>query len=505
MNKELLRLRPKRYLCPYCGEWHEWNFASNLASHDSYSYKAQLGCKYQRAGCQTRRTIIYFEDGICHYKTRSICGRGHLEIDGVISIDEIVESSEEPRVTFSVLFKAASEVGISKCEDCASKDKCLICRLCDENNSRVMHITFGFEFEPSEYFKYADVQKHEDGKATKMKEDTMMTEITKKTSIKSQLWEKSPKENFEIFTAWAEKYKPVLRWAIPVATVYGAYRILNSGEFDLSVNNIADTCEKQLGFKVEFLENRRALKELMVLGGLSAGAYGAMKAVTGILGAKEEKDYSIEEVEAGMNQLESVSKKFAWIQPKTEDMLPIALSVIMVYVALHKPNSNSKLVSKARVLTENIRIRFDTYIELVKLFITDKFKMDLSVEEDQKKLRICGFLVGFMAIIVFLYGKKALEGKKTSVEEQEKPKKQESSLENYSKQIKEILKKVAPTIYTTLFTFLASKKILELEEPFELSEVEQEGEPAEAETEETPVEKPDDEPAKEVDGESTEK
>ena len=216
-------------------------------------------------------------------------------------------------------------------------------------------------------------------------------------------------------------------------------------------------------------ENRKALKELMVLGGLSAGAYGAMKAVTSILGAKDE-DCSVEEVEAGMNQLESVSKKFAWIQPKTEDMLPIALSVILVYVALHKPNPNGKIANKVSDFTEDLKIRFDTYIELAKLFIEDKFKMDLSTEEDQKKLRICGFLVAFMAVFAFLYGKKAFESKKAPEEEQEEPKEQERSLGTYIKQIKEILKKVAPTVYTTLFTFLASKKILELEEPLELSE-----------------------------------
>ena len=154
-----------------------------------------------------------------------------------------------------------------------------------------------------------------------------MAEAAKKgTSIKTLLYERSPKENMAMLKTWAEKYKPVLKWAVPVAAVYGAYRILNSDEFDLSVNNVAETCEKKLGFRMECLENKKALKELMVLGGLSAGAYGAVQALSGLLGANNDEkeispDISVEEVETGMNQLQSISKKFSWLQPKTENML----------------------------------------------------------------------------------------------------------------------------------------------------------------------------------------
>ena len=470
MNQKLLSLTPKRFLCPYCGRWHVWKVPDKLGDYDCESYKTSFCCTSDPVGIERGSYKLFFEDGYCHYATEQICRRASLDLHGTIKIDSITESSDKPIVTFKVPFVPSSPVGSYSCANCHFRSVCNLVNLAHEGYDIQMEITLGFEFDSSEYYKYADVhQKAKSENVKQKKEATTMAEATKKTSIKAQLWEKSPKENFEIIKAWAEKYKPVLRWAIPVGAVYGAYRILNSGEFDLSVNNIADTCEKQLGFKVEFLENRKALKELMVLGGLSAGAYGAMKAVTSILGAKDE-DCSVEEVEAGMNQLESVSKKFAWIQPKTEDMLPIALSVILVYVALHKPNPNGKIANKVSDFTEDLKIRFDTYIELAKLFIEDKFKMDLSTEEDQKKLRICGFLVAFMAVFAFLYGKKAFESKKASEEEKEESKEQESSLGTYIKQIKEILKKVAPTVYTALFTFLASKKILELEEPLELSE-----------------------------------
>ena len=255
--------------------------------------------------------------------------------------------------------------------------------------------------------------------------------------------------------------------------------ILNSKEFDFSVNNIADTCEKQLGFKIEFLEDKKALKELMVLGGLSAGAYGAMKAVSGILGAQEKEDITVEEVESGMKKLDAISKKFSWIQPKTEDMLPIAFSVIFVYVALHKPKFTGKIADKVKLLTEDFKIRIGIYLSLAKDFISDKFNMDLADENEQKRLKICVLLMAMVGIFVFLYGKKVL-GDKTEENDAESSSK---SVKAFVEKAKVIMEKMAPTVYTTLITFLVSKKLLQLQEneeqnsegqPVELSEEENE-------------------------------
>ena len=155
MNQKLLDLVPKRYLCPFCGEWHDWGLSNELGYYDSPSYKAELGCERQLSGCRHREMHIYFSDVYCYYRTIPTCSRGHLDIDNKIPIEDIVESSKEPRVTFAVPFTAYSDVGRSECSDCDSRDICLMCKLGDENNSRHMHITFGFEFEQSDYEKFS--------------------------------------------------------------------------------------------------------------------------------------------------------------------------------------------------------------------------------------------------------------------------------------------------------------------------------------------------------------
>ena len=298
-----------------------------------------------------------------------------------------------------------------------------------------------------------------------------MSETTKNgTTIKTLLYENSPKENLELMRTWAEKYKPVLKWAVPVAAVYAAYRILNSNECDLSVNNVAETCEKKLGFKIAFLENQKALKELMVLGGISAGAYGAVQAISGFLGNnKREKevstDVSVEELEAGMTQLESISKKFSFLQPTTENMLPIALSVILVYTTLHKPRFTGKFAKKVHLLTEDFQIKVGLYRDLAKSFIQDKFNIDLSNDAEQKKIKICVFLLGIMGVLAFLYGKKVLGNKANSEAADETDNANfNKSVTVFVEQAKGIVEKLAPTLYTSLITLLVSKKLLSLEE-----------------------------------------
>ena len=174
-----------------------------------------------------------------------------------------------------------------------------------------------------------------------------------------------------------------------------------------------------------------------------------------------------------MNQLQSISKKFSWLQPKTENMLPIALSVIMVYVTLHKPKFTGKLAKKVQVLTEDMQIRVGLYLDLAKDFIQDKFNIDLSDEEEQRKLKICAFLLALMGILAFLYGKKVLGDKSESEADDKKQKKEiNKSVEAFVAQAKTVVEKLAPAIYTYLITLLASKKILMLEEAQDVLEEE---------------------------------
>lgn len=531
MNPAFLKCTPRQILCPYCGKWHDWN-GRELEYFDSPDYTIGLGNSNAPRGCKDGIYRVYFYDNECHYAVDEMCRKANLSLRGHIPISSLVESENEPIVTFSVACTTDYDVGLSECYPCDYVNSCNYVKLGDEGDKRHMTVTLGFKFDQSDYDKFAKVaflsrkskeiqeresdlqcreqslQEREDilnekAEQSKNKEELNMSETTKKgTSIKTLLYEKSPKENIEMIKTWAEKYKPVLKWAVPVVAVYGAYRILNSTECDLSVNNVAETCQKKLGFKIAFLEDKKALKELMVLGGISAGAYGAVQAISGFIGANKKEneissDISVEEVKEGMTQLESISKKFSFLQPKTENMLPIALSVILVYTTLHKPKFTGKFANKIHVLTEDLQIRVGLYLDLAKSFIHDKFNIDLSDDAQQKKLKICIFLLGIMGLLAFLYGKKVLSNKADSEDDGETNNEDlNKSAKVFVEQAKKIVEKLAPTIYTSFITLLVSKKLLALEEDDNFLEVvhiaETASEVAESEdTENTPQSEPD--------------
>lgn len=472
MNPELLKLVPKRYLCPFCGEWHEWDYYEKINKLESYDSKENcLECYCQKISRRYEGKAVRFyfdENHDIFYEMDSFCSR----VKGAKGWEpNIIVEESSPRVSFIINLTSNSPGGRT-CYDCNFIYDCGFRgrRSGFLDDGQNLKIALGFEFDPDEYFeilRLAEIaseetdinnEKSKDIMSEQEKENNIMAGKEKNNmTIKGMLYERSPKENLEQLKNWSERYKPTLRWAIPMVAVYAAYRILNSNEFDISVNNIADVCEEKLGFKLGLLEDKKVLKELMVLGGISAGAYGTVKAVSAIFGTKTEKDdISVEEVEAGMSQLESISKKFAWIQPKMENLMPIAFSVIAVYLILHKPKFNGKIANKVQNLTEDWQVRIGAYLDLAKLFVQDKFNIDLSNEEEQKKVRIIAILALMIAIFAILYGKKVLS-KKDEAEQEET---EDKSVETFVEQAKQIIEKVAPSLYTATISLLISKKIL---------------------------------------------
>lgn len=519
MERKLLELTPKRFLCPYCGEWHEWSERYELGYYDSENFQARLKCSNERDDniCDYR---IYFSDNYCYFSTHSICSKANLSIERKIPISSIIESTDNPIVTFEVEFTTAREVGSYECRNCCYSSVCNCVKLGDKGDKRHMTITFGFDFNKDDYDrivkpallarKEKELEEREATlelketeldsreaiirqnetilKQTKKMEDSTMEKTTQtaevtRTSIWEQLYKHAPEENVKILKEWASKYKPTLKWAVPVLSIYAAYRILNSKDSNLTVENIDGECERKLGFSLDLLKDKKALSELMVLGGLTAGAYAAIKAVSSIYKKDDETDVSVEEIEAGMDKLDGVSKKFGFIQPKTEALLPIATSVIIVYVMTQKPKWFEVVKDKASKLGGNLSTRASVYLEMAKLFIADKLNIDLNNEEDAqkfKKFALLGVIVGVGALV---YGKKIFGDKAVSEDNEAKNEKNEK-LEAFISQVLSIMEKLMPTAFAGATTFLVTKHVLKAKE--DVVDVEAEESSEETEEKETP-------------------
>ena len=162
MDQKLLNLIPKRFRCPYCGEWHPWDRIYALGCYDSKRHCAQFECANGTPGYDNGDYRIYFSDGYCYYSTSPICGKARQVITGKIPIDSIIESTDKPTVTFDVPFTARHDVGSDECSGCNFKDKCICVKLGDEGDKRHMKITFGFEFDQSDLSFIALVHKEKE-------------------------------------------------------------------------------------------------------------------------------------------------------------------------------------------------------------------------------------------------------------------------------------------------------------------------------------------------------
>ena len=159
MEKGLLGLTPKRFLCPYCGEWHDWNSYHKLGDYDSYDFQTNFYCPNIPSNSDRGCYRIYFYGDSLNYSTKKICERAKQVMSGKIPIDCIIEHSDKPIVTFSVPFTADCPVGSTRCWTCEYVDHCNCVKLGDEGNNLNMTITFGFEFEQSDYEKFAKAGK----------------------------------------------------------------------------------------------------------------------------------------------------------------------------------------------------------------------------------------------------------------------------------------------------------------------------------------------------------
>lgn len=488
MNRKILDLIPTGYFCPCCGKKHRFltksrlNDFSGLDDVDEVPKELFLECNDEES-C----SLFSFEDGYLKYKFKNRCLQGKTVAEGSIKISEIEEDIDidNSRVMFSVspVPNYATENHCYNCYKCHDRYLCSFSRAPRLSyDGEHLNIQFGFEFYKDELLSVLEGKEEQEGEKfesedvinneqlyqqSQVKEPKKGDATMETTTIMKMLYERSPKENFEVIKEFAERYKPTLEWVVPTAAVYGAYRILKSDKFDLTVNNVADMCEEKLGIKLEFLENKTSLKEMMAIGGIVAGTYGVSNVISEFFSDKKEnkpKDFleELEGIDQQMNKLESISNKFSWMQPKMGDMLPIAFSVIFVYVTLNKPKFEGKIANKISNFTEDFQVKISTYIEFAKMFIADKFDINLSDEEGQRKMRICASLIVFVGIFVLLYGKRVLVRKNNSEKEEEVNKNLiSSSVEKFVEQAKAIIKNIAPTVYTTLISLLISKKLLE--------------------------------------------
>lgn len=439
MKGELLELIPEKYLCPKCGKWHKHE-GDSLSSYGSVRNSLELRCPIDSDDDDV--VYIFFDDD-----------------------DECYYYDDDGNYDRSKGISEFSEIGESRVQmiDCE------------------YNLKLGFEFKPEEYAKiYAaeileevvhkeqalqerekeltqrEKKLEENEKAQQQAKKEEANIMSKVTTFKKQIYEHSPKENVELIKEFLEKYKGTLKWLVPVVSIYGAYRVLNAKDAKLNVSNLNKNCKKELGFEFDILKDKKALKELVAFGGVVAGAYALCKIFDS---TDKPEELSVEEIEGKMDSVEEAHQKFAWIQPKAEKLMPVATSVLVVYVLTQKPEWYEKAKDKIVAITGDASAKVGVYTEMAKLFVASKLNIDLDDEAQAKKFKTFALLAAIIGLCAFLYGKGVfnMEEDKTFMEKN-------PQLKAFIEQVKEIMEKLLPTAFSAVTTYMVTKHIIDAKE-----------------------------------------
>lgn len=168
------------------------------------------------------------------------------------------------------------------------------------------------------------------------------------------------------------------------------------------------------------------------------------------------EELSVEEIEGKMDSVEEAHQKFAWIQPKAEKLMPVATSVLVVYVLTQKPQWYEKVKDKVVAITGDASAKAGVYIEMAKLFIASKLNIDLDDEVQAKKFKTFALLAATIGLCAFLYGKGVF-----NTEEDQSFMEKNPQLKAFIEQAKEIMEKILPTAFSAVTTYMVTKHIID--------------------------------------------
>lgn len=442
LNKNIFKKQPSSIVCPLCRRLHRWE-GKSLDSYQLNSYDYWCNGQEMRIWINKTKGTVVFD---LVYPCDGIGKRQHFEA----KIQEFQNSQWGDKKLFTInrLMKGERVCGADTCSGrfCDYSERCEY--VLGEKGKHEVNVVAGFKFSEEDLDSIED-EESKNNNITKNKEDTVMA-----TTLREQIYEHSPKENIELIKDFLERYKPALRWAVPVACVYGAYRIVNSK--DINVNELSKKCKKEMGFEFEVLKDKKTLKELVALGGIVAGAYAFCKVLNF---AGNMTSPSIEEIEEKMETVEEAHKKFDWIQPKVEKLMPVAVSVLVVYVLTQKPQWFEKAKEKVDNVVGDVSTKTGVYLDMAKLFISAKLNIDLDDEEQAKKFRAFAMLSAVVGVGAFLYGKGVFNMKDDESFMDKNPR-----LKEFIEQTKAIMEKILPTAFSAVTTYMVTKHIIDGEE-----------------------------------------
>ena len=158
IDKRILRLTPKRILCPLCGEWHDWE-GKTLQSYDEYEYNSY---EYECNGVTVSIWVV--EDHIRIYAD-SPCDKLNSEINVDADLRDMEYDGTDPVIKIPFSLEADEIICESECEDCEYCDCCNFATIGDnrddDEDEYNFELEFKFEFASRYFNKYSEAAREE--------------------------------------------------------------------------------------------------------------------------------------------------------------------------------------------------------------------------------------------------------------------------------------------------------------------------------------------------------
>ena len=156
IDKKILRLTPKRILCPLCGEWHDWE-GRTLQLYDEYNFY-----EYECNGVTVR--IWVDEDHIRIYADLP-CDKLNSAINVDADLRDMEYDGTDPVIKIPFSLEADEIICESECEDCEYCDCCNFATIGDnrddDEDEYNFELEFKFEFASRYFNKYSEAAREE--------------------------------------------------------------------------------------------------------------------------------------------------------------------------------------------------------------------------------------------------------------------------------------------------------------------------------------------------------
>lgn len=154
-DKKILQLAPKRFFCPVCGNWHDWE-GETLQSYDRkhpYVHKCCNGVKL---------CFSYNYDSIW-VNSSDLCNKIGDAIYDVVHLEDIECDEKENVIRFSIRILTDKIVCSGECDNyCNGCNLPLIGdKRCDDDDEFELELEFKFEFESRYFNKYDQSDREE--------------------------------------------------------------------------------------------------------------------------------------------------------------------------------------------------------------------------------------------------------------------------------------------------------------------------------------------------------